>query len=239
MRTLRVILSTALAFVTLPLMSAPALAAGNATLYLSPSSGSYTSGTEVHVAVRVKPGSDAVNAVQANFSYPANLLKFIKIDAAGSAFDIGAPSKEQNGEVMIARGALKPVSGDALVATVVFNTIAHGTAKLAFASGSALPRASDSHDVLNQRTGATYTITGGPAPAPLKATHNGQPGSATASSSPKPSAGFFTLGSNGNSAAMLLLGVLILALIVAGWLLWRRHQPPQPPSSTPPSPPQT
>src|SRR3989344_5362988 len=111
------LLGVVLAF---PLVSAsvPVLAA-TANLYLSPASGSVSKGSILTVNIRENSGSEPVNSVQANLSYPANLLDFVSINSS-SAWGVVAQNSGGSGSVQIARGALPAVSGDQLVARVRF-----------------------------------------------------------------------------------------------------------------------
>lgn len=108
-------------------------------LYFSPTGTSLTAGQTLTVQVRENSGTSSVNAVQANFSYPSDLLKFNSINAGSSAFSVAAPSSGANGKISIARGSTAPLTGDQLIATVSFTVLpGHGNATLAFTSGSAL-----------------------------------------------------------------------------------------------------
>jgi hypothetical protein len=64
-------------------------AAGPASLYFTPSSGSYTAGTNLAVQVYTNTGGQGVNAVQADFTYPTTKLQVSSVDFTGSAFGIG------------------------------------------------------------------------------------------------------------------------------------------------------
>jgi hypothetical protein len=136
------------------------------TIYLNPLNPSTPSigiSTIFTVQVRENSGTTAVNAVQANFSYPANLVDFVSIDTTGSAFDIDAPSSGGSGQVSIARGlASTSVTGDKLVATVTFKSkTTGGSIPMAFTTGTALVSYSTNSDILGSLSvtgGVTYTI---------------------------------------------------------------------------------
>jgi hypothetical protein len=174
----------------------PALAAGNASLYLKEATGTFKKGDTVRVAVRIDTQEEMVNAVQADFTYPADQLEFRTIDASGTAFGIDAQSTGGNGSVDIARGTILPVKGDQLVATVEFKVVSQeGSAVLNIAQDSKIIRVSDTADILGTKLGATYSIsspsetpaptptptptpvpspTPTPTPAPAPSTNNGQ-----------------------------------------------------------------
>lgn len=132
-------------------------AAGTATLYLSPATGTFAQGDTISVDIYEDSGTDNVNAVQANLSYPDNLLDFVGITSS-PAFNVEAQSTGGGGSVQVARGATTPVSGNQLVATVRFTAAAGGSANINFTSGSAVIRSTDNGAQTLTTTGASYTI---------------------------------------------------------------------------------
>ena len=162
-----------------------AAAAGTAVLYLAPSSASYASGATFNVAVRINPNGENVNAIQANLTYPTGQLQYQSTNTSGSGFDITAPSSGGSGTVSIARGSTTGVTGDVVVATVVFKAIATGSAPVGVTASSAAPRTSDATDALGSRIGATYTLTAAPTPTPTPAS---TPAPATKTPTPAPGA---------------------------------------------------
>ncbi|MDP2702661.1 MAG: cohesin domain-containing protein, partial [Candidatus Rokubacteria bacterium] len=148
----------------LPLFAPFAAYADSATLYLSPASGSVSKGSILTISVRENSGNEPVNSVQANLSYPANLLDFVSISSS-SAWGVVAQNSGGGGSVQIARGALPAVSGDQLVASVRFKAKTDsGTASINFASGSAVVSANSNTDVKSGERGGNYTLKA-PAPA--------------------------------------------------------------------------
>jgi hypothetical protein len=131
-------------------------------VYLSPSARTMPANTTFSVQVRETSGSTAVNAVQANFSYPASLVDFVSIDSTGSAFTTEASSSGGSGQVSIARGIIGTLTGDQLIATVNFRTkTTSGTATMAFVVGTALVSSSTNQDILgglSATTGGTYIV---------------------------------------------------------------------------------
>lgn len=149
----------------------PPPSTGNAKLKIDPATATVAPGQNVTVSVMTDTGTDEVNAVQADFSYPADKLEFVSIDGAGSAFGTEAPSTGGTGKVSIARGTITPVSGSKLVAKVTFKALANGSAPLNFIAGTALLKASDNTDIigtLGNTSGSTITVgtAGNPNPNP-------------------------------------------------------------------------
>jgi hypothetical protein len=132
-------------------------AAGTASLSLTPASGTFSQGATVNVNIYEDSGSDTVNAVQANFSYPASMLTFTGITNS-SAFGVDAQSTGGGGNVNIARGATTAVAGNQLVATVHFTVSNGGTANLNFTGGSAVVRSTDNGAESLTTNGASYNL---------------------------------------------------------------------------------
>lgn len=138
---------------------APATAAG-ATLYLSPSSGSVANGSNLVVKVYEDSGSTQVNAVQANLTYPTNLLSYVSY-ASSSAFSIEAENPSSNsGSLRFARGSITARTGAQLVVTITFRAVASsGTANVSFSSGSSVNAADGSGtNILSGTNGGKYTL---------------------------------------------------------------------------------
>src|ERR1017187_1426880 len=96
-------------------------ATGSTTLYLSPASSTTTVGSTLAVTVRENSGSTAVNAVEADLSYPSALLQYSSTDFSTSAFEIGAGSTGGSGSITMARGTVNSsLSGDQIVGIVTF-----------------------------------------------------------------------------------------------------------------------
>lgn len=151
------------------------------TLYLSPGSGRVSTGGNITVQVRLNTAGEAVNAVSAFLSYPADKLEVAWIGYGGSAFGIQAESAYGGGGIKISRGNFSGVSGNVGVATISFRGKAEGAATVAFIGGSAAPRASDSSDSLNLggSAGGTYTVIKGASGGSQGSSAGGSAGTAT------------------------------------------------------------
>jgi hypothetical protein len=132
------------------------------TVYVTPAAQTYGANSTITVQVRENSGTTPVNAVQANFSYPTNLLTFISIDGSNSAFPTEAESVGSAGQVNLARGITTSLTGDQLIATVTFQAnTTNGAAALAFVSGTSLVDSTTNLDILGSLTatgGATLTV---------------------------------------------------------------------------------
>lgn len=133
---------------------------GSPKLYLTPSLGSYANGGTLIVTIMANSYSQAVNAVQANLTYPTGRMTFQSIDTSHSNFTTTIQSSGGSGNIQIGVGLLgSTLTGLQEVARVTFSLISTGSAALPFAAGSGIARASDAVDICNATIGATYTIT--------------------------------------------------------------------------------
>ena len=151
-----------------PLLDAPLALAASATMSLSPGSSSIAQGSTLTVSIYENSGDEPVNAVQANLSYPADLLDFVSISSS-PAFSIGAQNSGGGGGVQIARGALPAVTGNQVVAYVRFKAkTSSGSAAVGFAGGSSVISANSNSNILAGTSGANYSLKP-PAPTPTPA----------------------------------------------------------------------
>ena len=127
-------------------------------LYLSPQTASLNKNDTLTVEVRLNTEKEQINAVSADIVYPQDKLEVIS--SAGGDFPILAENSYGNGKVNMSEGAISPLSGDVLVARLVFKALNNGTANINFTSGSHAVRASDSSDSLNlsKSSGALLNI---------------------------------------------------------------------------------
>lgn len=105
--------------------------AASATVYVSPGTSTITKGSSVTVAMRVNLGSDPANAVEARLNFDSSKLQYSSHSFGGSPFDIGIAPSIGGSSITVSRaGTGGAVTGDRLVASVTFNTIASGNAGL-------------------------------------------------------------------------------------------------------------
>jgi hypothetical protein len=107
-------------------------------VYLSPQSANHANGSTFTVQVRENSSQTPVNAVQVNLTYPVGMLKLVKVDTGPSKFKVQAQSQAANGQIQLARGSTAALTGDQLVVQITFQAVGPGSAKLAFADGTAL-----------------------------------------------------------------------------------------------------
>jgi chitodextrinase len=137
-------------------------ASGSGTLSLSPATSNIGLGNNFTVSVYENSGSTAVNAVEADLTFPTTKLQFVNVDASSSAFGVEAASagNNTNGTVTLARGVSNgaTVTGNQLVAVVTFEAAGTGSAAINFANSSAIVEAAGNTNILGSETGGTYSI---------------------------------------------------------------------------------
>jgi hypothetical protein len=149
------------AYTALAAKSAPALITPN--LALSPSSGIVSAGSTLAVQIWEDSGTNTVNAVQVNLTYPIDKLNFVKIDSTNTAFGVEAQSMGGNGTIAIARGNTTALQGRQLVATLNFTplnaTSKHrSSATVSFSPGTVLLSSVSNSDILAATYGGTYNL---------------------------------------------------------------------------------
>jgi hypothetical protein len=139
------------------------------SLSLAPSTQSVNKGSTFSVTIHEDSGTDAINGVQANLSYPTSLLKLVSATAA-SGWSIAQNDTSTPGTTLFGAFPSPPgatLTGDNAVETVVFQALAPGTANITFGcsqssgscpNGNAITRASDNADILATTSGATITV---------------------------------------------------------------------------------
>jgi hypothetical protein len=132
------------------------------TIYLNPLTKSYAQGTTFTVELREDSGTQLVNAVQANLTYPTDKLDFVSIDTTGSAFSTQAQNAGGNGQIAIARGNTTAQTGNQLVAKITFRTKAiTGTVTVPFVSGTQLVSSTTNKNILSSLSatgGGSYVV---------------------------------------------------------------------------------
>lgn len=156
MKRTSIVLSFAV-LASLALLPAPAYAAA-ASISMVPSVTSATTNETVTVTITEDSGTEPVNAVQANLSYPASSLQYVSA-ANSTAFPIDAQTVANNGTLQLARGAYSPVTGSQSVAVLTFKILGStGTAALAFMSGTAVVSSTSNTDIVSNEAGTSLTL---------------------------------------------------------------------------------
>jgi len=167
-----------------------------ASFSFTSSASSYQVGTTFNVNVYEDSGSQCANVVQADFTYPADLLRFNSASATGSKFESVLPANSGNGSISLQQyttrkecgtgaTATSGVSGEQLIGTVSFTVIAAGSATLSFQpSSTAVSSADNKTNVAPNRVNKTYSLTA----APTTTSPQPSPTPTPTSTAPRPAA---------------------------------------------------
>src|SRR3989344_1619297 len=147
------------------ILSPPATyAVGAASLYVGPSSGTFTVGSTFTVSLYLNTGSQAVNAVEANLSFPPNKLQVVSPTTGKSLVQIwiSQPTYSNNQGTLKFQGAV-PTPGinteSGLISTVTFRVKQTGVATLKILDSSrVLLNDGKGTDVLSGTTSGIYNL---------------------------------------------------------------------------------
>ncbi len=138
-----------------------------ASLYFSPSSGTYAIGKPFTISVYVSSTAQAMNAVSGKITFPKNLLQVSSLSQVESIinFWVQQPSFSNTNETIDLEGAVFDPgyrgSGGKII-DIVFSPKAQGTVNLRMASGSILANDGLGTNILEGLGSASYNITGAP-----------------------------------------------------------------------------
>lgn len=139
------------------------VAANAATLYLSPATGTYTTGKNFTVSVRVST-NQSMNAADGLINFPTDKVQVIGISKTGSIFNLWVqePSYSNAGTLGNFRFegvVLNPgFTGDGKIMDVTFQVRGEGIANASFASGSVLANDGQGTNVVSALNGGTYNL---------------------------------------------------------------------------------
>jgi hypothetical protein len=132
-----------------------------ATLYLSPSSGSYVNGKAFTVNVYVSSPSESMNAVSANIGVDTSKFSIVSASSVGSVVNFWVQQPAVSGSSISFEGVvLNPgyQGSGAKVASFVLLPKATGSGSVSFSSASVLANDGQGTNILDSSTGATYSI---------------------------------------------------------------------------------
>lgn len=146
--------------------------AQGASLYLGPATGSFSVGDIFTVSVYLNTGGQAVNAVEADLSFPPDKLQVVS-PATGTSFIqiwVNQPSYSNRAGTLSFQGTVPTPginAGAALLSTVTFRVVDTGTAVVKFLDTShVLLNNGQGTDILSQTTDGIYTLTVPPPAGP-------------------------------------------------------------------------
>lgn len=138
------------------------LAGGNATLDLSPASGSYSTGANFVVSIIATSDTDSMGTVDARLTYDPSKLTFVSVNNSGGAFTNCFENSGGNGSVTLTCSKLSTaLSGKQKVGEATFTTKVSGTATINFGTNSLILKGDGGSTNLwdGNTSGGTYTVT--------------------------------------------------------------------------------
>ena len=151
----------------------PARAVSGASIFVGPANGTFTVGSTFTVSVYVNTGGQAINAIEANLSFPPDKLQVVSPTAGKSLIQIWVNQPTYSNE----NGSLKfqgtiPSPGinteSGVISTITFRVKSTGTATLRVSDTSrALLNDGRGTDVLGQRTSGIYNLILPPPAGPI------------------------------------------------------------------------
>ena len=137
-------------------------AAEAATLGLSPATGVYTAGATFSVSVLVNTAGQSVNAADGTLSFNPQELSVVAVSRGSSIFNLWTTEPTFSnavGTVSFSGGSPTGFSGAVgTVMTVTFRTVAAGSPRVTFSSGSVLAADGKGTNVLTTMGSGSYTV---------------------------------------------------------------------------------
>ncbi len=133
-----------------------------ASLYLSPSSGTYEVGSNFSVKVKVNSNGQAINAAEATLTFNPAEISVVSISKTGSIFSLWTQEptfSNSGGKIVFSGGTPTPFTGTSgTLITITFKAKISGSAQVSFSSGSVLAADGKGTNILSNMNGGIYTL---------------------------------------------------------------------------------
>ncbi len=140
----------------------PVTKSEGASLYLSPASGEYSVSSSFSVAIKVNSSESAINVVDATIAYPTDLLEVKSVSKNGSVLKLWTkePTFSNSSGIVSFSGGVTAPGFIGIGTGLVINFIAkkEGQAQINFSSGTVLAADGRGTNIINSKSGATYSI---------------------------------------------------------------------------------
>lgn len=137
------------------------VSAAGASLYLTPSTGTFVIGGTFSVSVKVSTGGQVINAAEGAIQYDSSLLEAVSASRGGAVFNLWTTEPTISGGAIRFGGGI-PMPGykgnGGHVMTVKFKAKAAGTAQVSFTSGAVLANDGKGTNILASMGSGSYTI---------------------------------------------------------------------------------
>ncbi len=159
----------------LVLLFSPSIAFAQATLFVSPPSGTYQTGEFFSVLVKVNTGGKNINAASGQLNFDNSKLEVVSLGYSSSIFSIWTDEpnfSNVGGTVKFSGGVPNPgyTGASGAILRLTFKAKAQGQAPLAFVTGSVLANDGSGTNILDSFRGSLFQIiaaAGKPVSAPL------------------------------------------------------------------------
>lgn len=143
------------------LIPAQVCEAASASLYFTPSTGTYVVGSSFSVGVNANTGGVSVNASQGTITFDNSILKVTGVSKGGSIFSLWTQEPAVSGNAISFGGGV-PNPGytgtGGRIITISFQAIKVGTADVRFSSGSVLANDGKGTNILSAMGSASFNI---------------------------------------------------------------------------------
>lgn len=155
------------------LLAWPFAVSAQATLFVSPSAGTYKVGERFSVLVNVNTGGEAINAASGQLNFDNSRLDVVSLGYSNSIFNLWTTQpgySNAGGTIQFSGGVPSPgfTGASGAIVRVTFRPKESGQAPLAFVSGSVLANDGKGTNIADSLKGALYTVILAPV-SPLKA----------------------------------------------------------------------
>ncbi|MFM2339463.1 MAG: hypothetical protein RLZZ360_99 [Candidatus Parcubacteria bacterium] len=140
-----------------------------ADVVIAPSTGSYTPGQTFTVSVRVSPGGQSVNAVEATLKFDPAVLAVVNVSKTGSVFSLWTTEPTYSnsaGTITFGGGSPSPFTAQSNLVSVTFRAVAAGTGALTVSNASVLAADGRGTDVYSKSTNGSFTVAAATTPTP-------------------------------------------------------------------------
>lgn len=165
----------------LVLVFSPTVAFAQATLFVSPTGGTYKVGDLFSILVNVNSGGESINAASGQLNFDNSKLEVMSLGYSASVFKIWTDEpnfSNVGGTIRFSGGVPNPgyTGASGAILRVTFKAKSQGQAPITFASGSVLANDGSGTNILDGFKGALFQIISASGkPAPVSATPAGEP----------------------------------------------------------------
>ena len=136
--------------------------AANASLYLSPPSGTYAIGSTFSVKIKVNSGGETINAAEGILIFNSDEISVVKISKSGSIFTLWTTEpvfSNSAGSIVFGGGTPAGFTGNSgTIISITFKAKTVSSAQVNFSSGSILAADGKGTNILGNMNGGVYTL---------------------------------------------------------------------------------